>query len=88
MLTGDAHRAFVREEAACPACKAPRGDYCISEVTGGRRLANHADRVTAATGQDLDTVNWNAARGRAKNRSRAVNRAGRPALRKNTPGGW
>lgn len=87
MLTGDAHRSFVRDRAACPTCGAATGEYCVSEETGGRRLSNHSDRVTAATGQDLNTVDWIGSRKRAAARTRG-NHAGRPALRKRAPGGW
>lgn len=87
MLTGDDHRSFVRDRVACPTCLAAAGDYCVSEETGGRRLSNHSARVTAATGQDLTTVNWRAAGQRAAAR-KGGNRAGRPALRKRAPGGW
>lgn len=89
MLTGDAHRSFVRSRAACPRCGVDVDEFCRSLETGERTRTNHAERVTAATGQDLSKVDWSAARGRAHLRAqRGSNRRRRPAMRKQTPGGW
>lgn len=72
-------RANVRSQAACPTCHAPLGEHCTQD-DGSPRVANHAARHEAATGQDPTRYaygNQRARRGRAKERRE-----------RRTPGGW